>query len=44
MTAISGAYAKTGIASVGVAIVPMIFCFMASYSFSMNPLPILYGQ
>lgn len=42
MTGVSAGYALSGISSVGVAIVPMIFLFMGSYSFAMTPLPSLY--
>jgi MFS family permease len=42
ITALSGGYAQTHHAALGISIVPFIFFFMAFYSVALTPLPYLY--
>ncbi|KAI5479111.1 hypothetical protein MNV49_004110 [Pseudohyphozyma bogoriensis] len=42
MTGVAGGYASTHHKATGVAIVPMLFLFMGSYSLSFTPLPSMY--
>ncbi|KAI5480123.1 putative Lactose permease [Pseudohyphozyma bogoriensis] len=42
MAGVAGGYAHTHNPATGIAIVPMIFLFMGSYSFALTPLPPMY--
>ena len=42
ITALSGSYAETKRASVGIALVPWIYLFNAAYAIALTPIPMLY--